>query len=87
MLKIRATKTSLFILAARYTRMPKACDALFSKQRCARVYFLRWANGLCEARLTSFDEKAILRVKTPCGTITYYPPIADLQERGMIEEK
>lgn len=85
-MRFKATKISLFLLAGRYTKLPKAMETVFSKDNRADNYRLRWDGGKCEAYFSSFDGVAILRIKTPCGIATYYPAVKDLRERGMVDE-
>ena len=95
MMRLKATKTSLYKLVAEHAKLPSMKRTEFVKLRGHRTYWLRWwdeDSGSCEAYLSVGCGSAVLRItKHREGDDEQSGPfhklqVADLRERGMIEE-
>lgn len=94
MLRIKANKTSLYKLAAQYATLPGIRQIRFRKAFRQPDYFLDWTqeNGYAQAVLCACMGRPLLTVTVrdidghQLSREAYRPTLADLQERGMVEE-
>ena len=95
MLRLKATKTSLYKLVHDYEPLPPMRRTRFTKAYREPDYWLEWADadGLwCRAFLSSCGGSALLAVtrKEFCGPehsrVVYGLGLPELRRRGMVEE-
>lgn len=89
MMRLKASKTSLYKLVHYYTALPRMKETQFAKLRS--MYCLTWTNayGLCcKAVLGVFGGKPSLVVtwSEPDGNELHDLGLSDLRDRGMVEE-
>lgn len=95
MLRLKATKTSLYKLVSDYEKLPPMCRVRFTKAPRQPDYWLEWwdSGGLwCKAYLAAGLGRAVLSItrKEFCGPevscVVYGLSVKDLEMRGMTEE-
>lgn len=94
MWRIKANKTSLYKLVAEYAALPGTRRVRFWKAFRQSDYFLDWTqeNGYAQAVLCACLGRPMITVTVrdidghQLSREVYRPALADLQERGMIEE-
>lgn len=86
-MRLKANKTSLYKLVAKYEQLPGMKYTDFLKVSRHMAYFLDWReNGeVCRAFLSPCMGELLLVVETPSGRRVYRPTIQDLQECRMID--
>ena len=95
MLRLKATKTSLYKLVHEYQSLPPMRRTRFTKAFREPDYWLEWRNAdglFCKAFLSACGGSALLSVtrKEFCGPergyVTYGLELPELRKRGMVEE-
>ncbi|MCI2106835.1 MAG: hypothetical protein LKK00_09005 [Intestinimonas sp.] len=94
MLRLKATKTSLYKLAASYETLPGMHKTKFIKAPRARDWWLKWSdrNAFCEAFLSVCMGTVLLAVEkrdwdgNRISREVYHIKLESLRELGMIEE-
>lgn len=94
MLRLKASKTSLYKLVAEYEAMPSTRRVTFTKAHRTPDYWLRWvdADGLsCMAFFAACVGKPMLSIvknelgAPPLSHVVHTLDVKDLLERGMVE--
>ena len=95
MLRLKATKTSLYRLVSEYEKLPPMRRAVFTKAPRYPDYWLEWRDsaGLsCKAYLASGLGRTLLSItrKEFCGPevsrVVHSLSLDELRARGMVEE-
>ena len=95
MLRLKATKTSLYTLVHFYEPLPPMRRTQFTKAPRSPDYWLAWTDscGLCcKAFLSTCAGEPLLSITrcelwgTEVSRVVHELALSDLQERGMVEE-
>ena len=95
MMRLKATKTSLYNLVASREYLPEMRETEFIKAPRCRDWWLKWYDGdmICKAFLSACMGSALLTVEkhewlgTTKSREVYRIAINELRVRGMIEER
>ena len=93
-MRLKATKTSMYKLVSEHTALPPMRRTAFTKAYRQPAYYLRWRDAddmPCEAMLAPCAGRPVLsitceRERAESAYEAHTLRIADLRQRGMIEE-